>query len=99
MRDRRGQRYVGFKCDPELRAQIEAAADGNLSQFLRDALVTKLNEMGIGVDSRIAEAPSRLGKGGPKKMVQRIGDSVQEMPMKPVKYSAEKPPRKKKGKP
>jgi hypothetical protein len=68
MKERRGQILVGFKCDPALQDEIRAAAKGvPLSQFLREAIVEKLISMNMGVDPALARAPSRIGKGGPKK--------------------------------
>lgn len=59
---------MGFRCDPELRKKIEDAAGGDrISQFLRDAVVAKLEALNFDVDSALAKAPSRIGKGGPKK--------------------------------
>lgn len=67
MKERRGQVLVGFRCDPELRKKIEVAAGGDrISQFLRDAVVAKLETLQLGVDPALAQAPSRIGKGGPK---------------------------------
>ena len=67
MADRRDQVLIGFRCDPALREQIEAALKGApLSQFLRDAVVERLGQMSLPVDPALAQAPSRLGKGGPK---------------------------------
>lgn len=59
---------VGFQCDPALKAEIVAAASPlTVSQYLRSALVEKLRRDGFRVSVALAEAPSRLGKGGPKK--------------------------------
>jgi hypothetical protein len=64
----RDQVLVGFRCDPELRGQIERALRGApMSQFLREAVIEKLQTIIGPLDPRLAEAPSRLGKGGPKK--------------------------------
>lgn len=58
---------VGFQCDPALKAEIVAAASPlTVSQYLRSALVEKLRRDGFRVSLAMAEAPSRLGKGGPK---------------------------------
>jgi hypothetical protein len=70
MRQRNGQVLVGFKCDPILQDEIQQAAGGMpVSQFLRDAIVEKLECMKRPVDPMLANAPSRKGKGGPKKKV------------------------------
>lgn len=67
METRKSQGLIGFQCDLELRDQIvRAASPLTVSQFLRTALVEKLDRMGFEVSPRLAEAPSRLGKGGPK---------------------------------
>jgi len=59
---------VGFQCDPALKAEIVAAATpATVSQYLRSALVEKLRADGFPVSDSLAEAPSRLGKGGPKR--------------------------------
>lgn len=72
MSARRDQVFVGFKCDPEFRAELERASGGALSQFVREALITKLQSMGIHVDESLASAPSRMGKGGPRKKVSTV---------------------------
>ena len=67
MVERRDQVLIGFRCDPALRDQIEAALAGApISQFLRDAVVAKLESLNFPVDPQLATAPSRIGKGGPK---------------------------------
>ena len=58
---------IGFKCEPELREEIFQAANGNISQFLRDAILEKLQFLGIDVDPELFKAKSRKGVGGPKK--------------------------------
>ncbi|MEQ1854386.1 MAG: hypothetical protein ABMA01_22685 [Chthoniobacteraceae bacterium] len=59
---------VGFQCDPALKAEsVAAAAPLTVSQYLRSALVEKLQADGSCVSEALAKAPSRLGKGGPKK--------------------------------
>lgn len=64
---RREQVLVGFRCDPELREQLELALRGMpMSQFLREAVIEKLATIVGPLDPRLAKAPSRLGKGGPK---------------------------------
>lgn len=67
MSTRGNQVFVGFKCDAAFRAQVTAASRGEISQFVRDALIENLEAMGIRVDRALAEAPSRLRKGGPRK--------------------------------
>ena len=63
---------VAFRCDPDLRAKIEEAlGDFPMSQFLRDAVVAKLESMKIHVERELAKAPSRLGKGGRPKKAKR----------------------------
>ena len=65
---RENQQLVGFKCDPAFKAEIERAARPlSVSIFVREALIEKLRRMGIKVNAALAEAPSRAGKGGPKK--------------------------------
>lgn len=70
MAKRAGQTFIGFKCDAEFRARLVAASGGALSQFVRDAIIAKLRAMRIPVDASLAEPPSRLGKCGPRKIVQ-----------------------------
>lgn len=68
---------VGFQCDPALKAEIIAAASPlTVSQYLRSALVEKLRRDGIRVSESLAEAPSRLGKGGPKKGRRRTAEQT-----------------------
>ena len=58
---------IGFKCDAELHEEIFQAANGNISQFLRDAILEKLKLLGIDVDPELFKGRSRKGVGGPKK--------------------------------
>ena len=74
MAERKGI-FVGFKCKPDFRTEIERAAHKNgLSQFLREAVIEHMARNGIKIDPRLAEAPSRLGKGGPK--IKLKGDAA-----------------------
>jgi len=67
MRERKGQVLVGFKCEPALQQEIFSAAKGApVSQFLRDAIIEKLQAMQMNVDPALAQPRSRAGKGGPK---------------------------------
>jgi hypothetical protein len=103
---RKNQVFIGFKCDGEFRALVERAAGGDLSRFVRKALVEKLRALHIHVDPALAEPPSRLGKGGPRKKltVLHLSDlraaetpepSTIPLPVsKPVRYSAKTKPKK-----
>ena len=67
MRERKGQVLVGFKCESALQQEIFSAAKGApVSQFLRDAIIEKLQAMQMNVDPALAHPRSRAGKGGPK---------------------------------
>jgi hypothetical protein len=60
---------IGCWCDEEFTRQIDAARGGlSRSQFARDALSEKLDDMGIEVPRERVIAPDRTGKGGPRKV-------------------------------
>jgi hypothetical protein len=99
---RREQVLVGFRCDPELREQLELALRGTpMSQFLREAVIEKLATILGPLDPRLAKAPSRLGKGGPKpRKVQLLiaaeapdSPPVTEKRINAVRYSKRPPPK------
>ena len=50
----------------ELDAGVRATGYPNRSQFIRDAIVDKLDGMGITVSRELAQPPPRSGKGGRK---------------------------------
>jgi hypothetical protein len=62
---------IGCWCDEEFTRQIDAAR-GHLSrsQFARDALSEKLEDMGVEVPRERVIAPDRSGKGGPRKITR-----------------------------
>jgi hypothetical protein len=63
---------IGCWCENTFAAKIDAAAVGKgRSQFCREALTTKLKALGIPVDAWETNAPSRIGKGGPKRKIGR----------------------------
>lgn len=106
MSARKNQVFIGFKCDQEFRSLVERAADGDLSRFVRRALVEKLRALKIHVDPGLAEPPSRLGKGGPRKKLTLLHlsdlraaetpepSTISTPPAKPVRYSAKTKPKK-----
>jgi len=70
MRQRPGQQMIGFKCEADLHEEIFQAANGNISQFLREAIAEKLTRLGVKVDPALVRGRSRKGVGGPKKIYQ-----------------------------
>lgn len=48
----------------ELNSGFKRAGYDNRSQFIRDAILEKLERMGINIPKSLALAPDRLGKGG-----------------------------------
>src|SRR5258708_280425 len=54
-------------CQQYANGDENAHAHTALSQFVRLVLIAKLRALGIEVRERLADAPSRLGKGGPRK--------------------------------
>ena len=66
-----GQRQVLIWMDEDFLGEIDQAMRNHgysdRSKFIRDAVHEKLVSMNITVDYRLAMAPSRAGKGGPKK--------------------------------
>jgi Arc/MetJ-type ribon-helix-helix transcriptional regulator len=48
----------------ELDAGVRSTGYANRSQFIRDAIVEKLDSMGIYVSRELAQPPPRTGKGG-----------------------------------
>lgn len=113
MTSRNGQVFIGFKCDTAFREEIARAAGNEpLSQFVRDALIERLRAMNITVPRALADAPSRLGKGGPRKLRivpfqeqdARVAETpepatIRTVPPKPVRYSAKTKPASKPKKP
>jgi hypothetical protein len=103
MSSRNNQVFTGFKCTADFRALVQQASAGDLSKFIRDALVEKLKRMHIPVDPALAAAPSRLGKGGPKKRAivpfeqqppalraAETPESIPLPPSKPTNYRTKK---------
>jgi hypothetical protein len=63
---------IGCWCENTFAAKIDAAAAGKgRSQFCREALTASLKDLGIPVDAWETNAPSRVGKGGPKRKIDR----------------------------
>lgn len=59
--------FVGFKIPEELREQARAAAETlqeSEGQFIRAAIVEKLEKMGVILERNLVRAPSRRGVGG-----------------------------------
>lgn len=55
-------------CSQDLIERIDRARGGlTRSQFCRDALREKLEQLGYKVEPWMSQAPDRTGKGGPKK--------------------------------
>jgi hypothetical protein len=70
MRERNGQVLIGFKCEPALHREIFDAAKGRpVSQFMREAIVEKLTNMGFDIPPEFSKGRSRQGVGGPKKKI------------------------------
>lgn len=68
LHDREKFKLVGCWCDKDFLAEIEKARGKvGRSQFVRDALVEKLEKMGIKIPRELTVAPDRAGVGGPKK--------------------------------
>lgn len=72
-----GRKQVLTWWDEELLTKIQLgmrmAGYSDRSRFIRDAVVEKLQRLGIEVNPSLAAAPSRLGKGGPKIKAKQIG--------------------------
>lgn len=67
------QRGVLVMMDKDFREEIDRALPiagySDRSQFIRDAVYKRLQEIGIDVPAHLKAAPSRIGKGGRKSKV------------------------------
>ena len=65
---RPGQKLIPFPASEkfihELNQGFRRTGYSNRSQFIRDAIIEKLNRMGIETAPQLAAAPDRIGKGG-----------------------------------
>ncbi len=70
---RPGQTYLGTKLSQTLFDAVEKASAGYKSQFVREAIAEKLAAAGHVIAEHLIKAPSRKGKGGPKKFTRTRG--------------------------
>lgn len=66
-----GQKLVPVPINEELLRDLDNGlrklAYSNRSQFVRDAIHEKLTKLGFRIPRMLAQAPDRIGKGGPRK--------------------------------
>lgn len=70
-----GQKLVPVPVSDGFLEKIDAAllkaGFANRAQFIRDAIYDKLTKAGFEMHRGLAQAPSRAGKGGPRKVPSR----------------------------
>ncbi|MDR0535566.1 MAG: ribbon-helix-helix domain-containing protein [Puniceicoccales bacterium] len=67
----KGQSFIGVPLDSELLGLLDEAREAageNRAEFVRLAIVERLVKTGYRVNARLAKAPDRRGKGGPRKI-------------------------------
>lgn len=66
-----GQKLIPVPVGDEFIGKVDQGLQklgyGNRAQFIRDAIFEKLKQSGRQLHPGLAQAPSRLGKGGPRK--------------------------------